>query len=187
MTTTRRYETNNGQSPERDWMPLVDRATVLRSVFVAIVIGSVLTRVNQPGWVTGNDPLKLLPLLLAFLTPFAVVMISQVTAARRGYIDFAEHALPLNKESFVSTTISHGIPLRAVVIGLAFGSLNALMILADTLLRSGDLAAVSIATLSQAYVLPVLFGLLSQAISYRRSRYQVVKAWHRTYPEKNGH
>ncbi len=75
----------------------------------------------------------------------------------------------------MATIVSHGIPARAVAIGLVFGSLNAIIVLADALLRSGDLAALSVAPLGQAYVLPLLFGLLSQAISYRRSRYQVVK------------
>jgi hypothetical protein len=52
-----------------------------------------------------------------------------------------------------------------MAIGLIFGSLNAISVIAAALLRSGDLAAVSAAPLGQAYVLPLLFGLLSQAIS----------------------
>ena len=59
-----------------------------------------------------------------------------------------------------------------MAIGLILGSLNAITVIAAALLRSGDLAAVSVAPLGQAYVLPLLFGLLSQTISYRRFRYQ---------------
>jgi len=72
----------------------------------------------------------------------------------------------------MATIGSHGIPTRAVAIGFVFGSLNAIIVFADALLRSSDIAAVSVVPLVQAYVLPLLFGLLSQAISYRRSRYQ---------------
>ena len=50
--------------------------------------------------------------------------------------------------------------------------MNAAINAADAFLRSGDLEALSVAPLGQAYALPLLFGLLSQAISYRRARYQ---------------
>jgi len=53
------------------WLPLVNRAIFLRSTIVAVVIDSILTLINQPGWVVGSDPLQLLPLILVFLTPFA--------------------------------------------------------------------------------------------------------------------
>ena len=76
----------------------------------------------------------------------------------------------------MATAVSHGIPGRALAIGLFFGSLNAIIVLTDALLRSVDVAAVSVVPLGQAYVLPLLFGLLSQAISYRRARYQVSNA-----------
>ncbi len=59
---------------------------------------------------------------------------------------------------------------------MAFGSLNAIIVLADALLRSIDLAAMSFVSLGQAYALPLLFAVLPQAISYRRYRYKVVKA-----------
>ena len=47
---------------------------------------------------------------------------------------------------------------------------------ADVLLRSADLASVSVVSLGQAYALPLVFAVLSQVISYRRYRYQVVEA-----------
>ena len=172
MTTTRAYETNKKQPLELRWLPFATCATFLRAAIVAIVIGSILTLVNQPGWVAGRDSLRLLPLTLVFLTPFAVVTVSQVAGARRAYADFIQHKGPASPEGFMATVISHGIPARAIAIGLIFGSLNAITVIAAALLRSGDLEAVSVAPLGQAYVLPLLFGLLSQAISYRRSRYQ---------------
>ncbi len=151
------------------WLPFVNRAVFLRSAIVAVVIGSVLTLINQSGWVVGSDPLQLLPFILVFVTPFVVVAISQVAAARRAFMDAARHGAPTSPEGFVATTISHGIPARALAIGLIIGSVNAIIILAGALLNSGDLAAVSVAPLGQAYVLPLLFGVLSQTISYRRA------------------
>ncbi len=172
MTTTRVYETNNEQPLELRWLPFATRAIFLRAAIVAVIIGSVLTLNNQAGWVIGSDSLRLLPLILVFLTPFAVVTISQVAGARRATIDSVGHGTRASPEGFIDTVVSHGIPARAAVISLVFGSVSAIITLADAFLRSGDLAAVSVAPLAQAYVLPLLFGLLSQAISYRRFRYQ---------------
>ena len=151
------------------WLPFVNRAVFLRSAIVAVVIGSVLTPINQLGWIVGSDPLQLLPFILAFVTPFVVVAISQVVAARRAFIDAVRQGAPTRSEGFITTTVSHGIPARAVAIGLIIGSIAAIIILAGTLLRSGDLAALSVALLGQVYALPLFFGVLSQAISYRRA------------------
>jgi len=172
ITTTRAYETIQDQPLELRWLPWATRAIFLRSAIVAALIGSILTLINQPGWVFGSDPLRPLPLILVFLTPLAVVTVAQVAGVRRAHIDSVGRGAPASPEGFMVTIRSHGIPARAVAIGLGFGSLNAIIVFADALLRSGDIAAVSIVPLVQAYVLPLLFGLLSQAISYRRSRYQ---------------
>ncbi len=169
MTTTMGYETDREHPPRLQWLPFVNRAVLLRAAIIAVVIGSLLTLINQSGWVVGSDPLQLLPFILVFVTPFVVVAISQVAAVRRAFIDAVRHGAPASPEGFIATTISHGIPARAVAIGLIIGSINAIMILAGAILRSGDLAAVSVAPLGQAYALPLLFGVFSQAISYRRA------------------
>ena len=176
MTTTREYDTNLEQPLDLRWLPSVNRAIFLRAAIVAIVIGSILTLINQGGWIAGSDPLQILPLILVFLTPFAVVAVSQVAGERQAHIDSVGHGAPARPERFMATIVSHGIPARTAAIGLAFGSLNLIISLTDTLLRSGDLSSVSVAPLGQAYVLPLLFGLLAQGISYRRARYQAVKA-----------
>lgn len=172
MTTTSAYETNKKQPLESRWSRLATRAIFLRSAIIAVIIGSILTLINQRGWVVGSDPLRLLPLILVFLTPFAVVTVAQVAGVRQAHIDSVRYGAPVSPEGFMATIGSHGIQERALAIGLFFGSLNAIVVLADTLLSSGDLAAVSVVPLGQAYVLPLLFGMLSQTISYRRSRYQ---------------
>jgi hypothetical protein len=174
-TSTRKHEIDREQLLGLRWSPFVNRAVVVRSAIVAVLIGSVLTLINQSGWVVGSDPLQLLPLILVFVTPFAVVAISQVAAVRRAFIDAARRRSPVRPESFFATTISHGIPASAVAIGLFIGSINAIITLAGALLQSVDLTAVSVAPLTQAYALPLLFGVLSQAISYRRAETLVRK------------
>jgi len=171
MTTMTGNETNKEQSRTSRRLPSVNRAMILRAAIVAAVIGGILTLINQPGWVAGSAPADILPLALAFLIPFGVVLISQVAGTRRAFIDTVGRAGPAIREGFITTTFSHGIPARAAAIGLVFGSLNAIITLLDALAQSGDLAAVTVAPLGQAYVLPLVFGLLSQSISYRRSRY----------------
>jgi len=168
LNITRGHELDREKS-ESHWLPFVTRAVVLRSAIIAIVIGIVLTLINQPGWVAGNDPLQVVPLVLVFVTPFFVVAISQVVAERRAFIDTATLAAPASPRGFVATTMSHGIPARAVAIGLIVGSINAIITLAGSLLHSGDLAAVTIGPLGQAYALPLLFGVWSQTIAYRRA------------------
>ena len=174
MTTKRTYDTNNGQPIKLRWLPLANRGVFLRAMIVAVVIGSILTLANQSGWIAGNEPPQVLQLILVFLLPFAVVTVAQVAELRQAHIDSIEHVACGNPESVIETVVSHGILARAVAIGLFFGSVNAVLTLSNATLISGDLAAVSVVPLAQAYALPFLFGLLSQAISYRRARYQAV-------------
>ena len=47
MTTTTGYETNMEQPLALGWLPLVNRAIFLRATIIAVVIGSVLTLINQ--------------------------------------------------------------------------------------------------------------------------------------------
>ena len=176
VTATRGQGINKEPPLGSRWLAFVNRAVFLRSAIVAVVIGSVLTLINQSGWVFRSESLQLLPFILVLVTPFVVVTISQVAGTRRAFIDAVRHRAPARPEGFVTTTISHGIPARAVATGLVIGSINAIIVLAGVLLRTGDLAAAPVALLGQVYTLPILFGVLSQAVSYRRSRYQAVKA-----------
>lgn len=176
MTTATGFETRENYALKSGWSQLVDRAIFVRATIVAILIGSSLTLINQSGWVFGNESLEVLQVVLVFGLPFGVVTVSQILALRRAYLDSAESTEISIPEIIATTAISHGIPARAVAIGLAFGSLNATIVLADVFLRSGDLAAVSVVSLVQAYVLPLLFAELSQVISYRRYRNQFAEA-----------
>ena len=87
VTTTTGHTIGRKQPLGLSWLPLVNRAVLLRSAIVAVVIGSILTLINQSAWVVGSDPLQLLQLILVFVTPFVVVAVSQVAGARRAHID----------------------------------------------------------------------------------------------------
>jgi len=136
-----------------DWFKFVNRGAFTRSVIIAILIGGVLTVSTQYEWLAGSDSLRILPFTLAFVTPFVVVLVSQVVASRRAFFDLkedvGEHSARIDQEHFLSTVISHGIPARALAIALAIGSGNALIVLLNSMLGSGDSTAVPVALLSQ--------------------------------------
>ena len=176
MNTTSEYEIEHVQALDWGWLSLVNRAIFVRATIGAIMIGCILTLVNQSGWVFGNDPLNRLQLILVFGLPFGVVTVSQIAGLHRAYFDSVGQIEPAIPESIVATALSHGILVRAVAIGLVFGSLNASIVLVDVLFHSTDLATLSMVSLGQAYVLPLLFAVLSQVTSYRRYRYPVVNA-----------
>jgi len=171
MSSPTEFVAGTEQPIQLRWLALVNRAIVIRATVVAIVIGSILTLVNQSGWIAGNEPPQVLQLILVFLLPFSVVTVSQIVGVRQARIDSVVHE---NPEGFINTVVSHGIPAKAVAIGLFFGSVNAVLTMANAFFNGGNLEAVSIAPLGQAYVLPLFFAFLSQAISYRRARYQAV-------------
>ena len=149
---------------------LVDAAVLRRAAIVALVLGSILTLANQTDALFGDAPVQILPLLLVYLTPFVVVTISQVLGMRRARYDAGRDlAHDFSRDTFARTALSHGIPLRALLVGLAVGSVNTAIVLSAAWLERGSVAGVPSALIAQAYILPMLFGLLSQAISYRRA------------------
>ena len=46
-----------------------------RSTILALIIGSALTWINQSAAIFGSDTIQILPLLLAYATPFTVIAI----------------------------------------------------------------------------------------------------------------
>ena len=141
-----------------------------RAALVALILGSVLTLANQSNAVFGSGTLELLPLALVYVTTFVVVAISQLLGARQAVRDVAKRSAggPV-EEDFLATAISHGIPPRATLVGLMMGSANATITVAATLIEGGDLGALPLPLLAQAFSLPILFGVLSQVIAYRRA------------------
>ena len=143
-------------------------AIFLRAALVAAVIGTALTAINQASALFGPATLERLPLVLVYLTPFVVVAVSQILGIQQARSDLRENVTPLPTEPLRATLVSHGILLRALLTGLIAGSANASIMLFAQLLAGGESNAFPLVSLAQAYALPMLFGALSQALSYRR-------------------
>ena len=140
-----------------------------RSAILALIIGSALTSINQFDALFGSDTLQVLPLLVAYVTPFVVIAISQLAAIRQAWLDARKEHIPQTTENLVATAFLHGIPARAVTIGLTIGTINSAIILSAALFSTGDIGAAPATLVVQVYTLPVLFGFFSQAVSYRRA------------------
>ena len=149
---------------------LISKDILRQAVVIALLLGSVLVLANQSGAIFGHGTVQVLPLVLAYLTPFAVITVSQVLALRRATLDarsprsFARH-----DAAFFATALSHGIPRRALLVALVVGIINTSIVATGALMTNGSLANLPNAVIAQAFVLPMLFGLLSQAIAYRRA------------------
>jgi hypothetical protein len=150
--------------------PLPNGGVLRRAALVALILGSVLTVTNQSGAVFGSENIQLLPFLLVYLTPFVVVTISQLLGARQAVADVGRGKVRgTAAESFASTAFAHSIPRRAALVGLLVAGVNIGIVVIVALLERGSLDELPLALLGQAFALPVLFGVLSQAVAYRRA------------------
>ncbi len=149
---------------------LIGKDIVSRAFFVALVLGSVLTLVNQPNAIFRGAAVQILPLVLVYLTPFIVVTISQALGSHRA-IREAQFGLggTRRNDGFFVTAMSHGIPMRALFLAAIVGITNTLITALSLLVSSGTLSNLPTTILGQAFILPMLFGLISQTISYRRA------------------
>ena len=139
-----------------------------RAAIVALVVGSFLTLANQSAAIFGDEELEYLPLVLVYLTPLVVVTISQMLGIWRATMDARQSGgHRWGEEPVLATALAHGIPLRAVLVGVLVGSVNASIVTTIALLEGAGMNSLPVAVLAQAYALPVLFGLLSQTIAYR--------------------
>jgi len=149
---------------------LISADVLSRAFVVAIVLGSILTLVNQPEAIFGNATTQVLPLILVYLTPFIVVTLSQALGSYRAIWEAQSGiAQQGQNEGFITTAMSHGIPMRALLLAICIGVINTLVIVLDLLVSSGTLLQLPTTAIGQAFVLPLMFGLISQAISYRRA------------------
>ena len=155
---------------------LLNGGVLLRAMFIALVFGSLLTLFNQSDALFGPQEIQLLPLVLVYVTPFITITISQVLGIRQAMVDVLQKRVRLPiAEHFLSTVTSHGIPFRAILTGLLIGSVNMFIVLTTLFLQNRDMSSVPVALLGQVYSLPVFFGVLSQAISYRRATWAFVQ------------
>ncbi len=155
---------------------LLNGGILHRAALIALALGSILTLFNQSEALFGSQEIQLLPLVLVYVTPFITITISQVLGIRQAIVDVLQKRVRLPiAEHFLSTVTSHGIPFRAILTGLLIGSVNMSIVLTTLFLQNGDMSSVPVALLGQVYSLPVLFGVLSQAISYRRATWAFVQ------------
>lgn len=152
-----------GQKPAAS----LSRQVFKRAALVAAILGTVLTLLNQPEAIFGPAEFQWLPLVLVYLTPFLVVSASQVLGIRQARK--ASGRIAYFREGFAATLFSHGIPARAVALGLLAGSINTTIVTADILAAGRGLDQLPTALIVQALTLPLLFGALSQTLSFRRT------------------
>lgn len=161
-------ESLSGPHGQTSGLPI--NAILLRAAVVAAVLGSGLTLINQGTALFGPAPVERLPLALVYLTPFVVVAISQILGIRQAQSEArapgTTHTTP---KPFMATIAGHGIPFRAVLTGLIAGSANTSIVLLAGIFGSEEPDSLPLGTLAQAYVLPMLFGSLSQELAYRRA------------------
>ncbi len=149
---------------------LIDADVIRRAGTVALILGSVLTLANQSAAIFGKDGVQVLPLVLVYLTPFVVVTVSQVLGIRRALLDAGRGRASVSpRDAFLATALSRGIPLRSLLLGSIVGTVNTSIVISAALMDGGNLADLPTALIGQAFVLPMLFGLVSQAISHRRT------------------
>ena len=140
---------------------------IKRSAILAIIIGSTLTLINQFDALFGSADLQKLPLILVYLTSFLVVGISQIFG-----IWEARKSLLLNTyipQNFFTIMLSHNIPLRAVILGLAAGGTNTIIVALTNFSTGLGVDQLPTALILQALTLPIIFGAVSQALSFRRT------------------
>lgn len=158
------------QQENSSFASLISKDILGRALIIALLLGSVLALTNQSSSIFGDDALQVLPLALAYLTPFVVITVSQVLGLRRATIDARSlRSFAQRDAAFLATAMSHGIPRRALLVALAIGTANTTIVASSALMASGSLSNLPNALIAQAFVLPMLFGMLSQTISYRRA------------------
>jgi hypothetical protein len=72
----------NTVSVFQPWLRHFDRNVLKRSLAMSVAVGSTLTFAGQFGAVSGTEPVKILPLVLSFATPFIVASASQLAGIR---------------------------------------------------------------------------------------------------------
>ena len=146
------------------------KGLIRRAAVIALAIGSALAAINQTDAIAGAEPFDIAQLALGYLAPFVVVMVSQMLGIRAGFREAADgRAAAVRDESFLRTAVSHGIPVRAVSVAVAVGTVLTAIMAGLTIAGGGDPLQLPLDQVGQVYMLPLVFGLISQAGAYRRA------------------
>ena len=158
----------NPPLPAAQFKPVLARAAI-----IAAILGTTLVLLNQSAAIFGAAEIQWLPLTLAYLTPFLVVSLSQILGAREARA--ASAWISEFRESFAQTLVSHGIPARAIALGLAAGGINTAIVATDSLLAGRGLDQLPAGLILQALTLPAVFGAMSQTLAFRRTIRQTAR------------
>ena len=149
-------------------LPAIPWSAVLRRVAViAVAIGTALAVVNQGAALFGDASVQVAPFVLGFATPFVVIALSQVLG-HRAYWRHADSG-PGDEESLWRTVAGHGIPVRALTVAAVVGSVMTPAVIALSPADAAGSAHLPWGQVAQVYILPLVFGVLSQALAYRRA------------------
>jgi len=140
-----------------------------RSFVIALVIGGALNLINQFEAFFGTGDIQVLPLILMFTTPFAVVFFSLRASFYRAWQDINHGRAPNKIKGLLLTSFAHGIPAKALIFGVLVGSINLIILLLEGYLSVGEFRMVSLVQTAQFYTLPIFFGFFSQGLSYRKA------------------
>lgn len=140
---------------------------IKRAAIVAVIIGGALTLVNQSEAILGDAELQTVRTALAFLTPFLIVAISQVFGIRAAHKALSKGIG--NHQGFFQTLFSHGIFLRSVVLGLIAGGATTIITALSNMAAGQSLNQMPLNLILPAMLLPIIFGAMSQVLSFRRT------------------
>ena len=144
-----------------------------RAAIAAAIIGAGLTLYNQQAALFGPPAVDWPSVALSFASPFVVVIISQLLGIR-AFLRERGRAGGRGAESFWRTLTGHGIAQRALITALIVGTVLTAIMMVLAGLDGGRASPVPPAQIAQVYALPLFFGALSQALSYRRARARVL-------------
>ncbi|MEH6346407.1 MAG: hypothetical protein V7785_15040, partial [Bermanella sp.] len=141
---------------------------IKRSLILSMIIGSALTLLNQTSAIFGQGEFQLIPTVFMFITPFIVITLSQLVAAEQARIDCI-NGQNINPDiSFLNILVNRNIGMRALIIALIMGLTNCTLMGLISLGIDGSLSLLSENLVFQFFILPLLFGALSQAITIKR-------------------
>jgi len=147
-----------------------------RSLILSIIIGVILTLLNQPSAIFGQAELKLLPTIFMFITPLIVITLSQLVANEQARIHEVNGQNSARDSGFLNVLFNHNIGLRALIIAVVMGLINCILMGLISLYENGSLSLLSTSLVLQFFILPLIFGAVSQTITLKRHFKLAVKA-----------
>jgi hypothetical protein len=100
----------NKYAEHRMWMAYWDKDVFKRSLILALIICGMLTLGNQSAAIFASGEFVKLQLILAFITPFVVITLSQLGAIHQADIERSKGRVFAKPERFITLVLTHNIP-----------------------------------------------------------------------------